>query len=324
MDQIDVGVIGVGSMGASHVRVYSSLPHRCTLRGVFDLDFETSRRIAATYNTVAFDRLDDLIMAVDAVSIAVPTSEHFDTACAAIDAGKHVLLEKPIAQNSEQARVLIARARNRGVTLQVGHIERFNPAVQLLQAVLAGKHIVGFEFRRLSPYSPRISDADVVSDLMIHDIDLLHSLLGSLPVRIAAAGVSPISKGRADHAVALFTFAGGVIAQLTASRLTEQKIRSLCITTLDAFIELDFLERRILITSATHVNFPDNGASYRQENVVQKVYVPNHEPLALELESFLNCVRTGVAPVVTGEEALTALELVEAIQTDLYRDLAGD
>lgn len=324
MGHINVGVVGVGSMGASHARVYKTLPHLCTLRGVFDLDPETSRRVADTYNTVAFDRVEDLIRSVDAVSIAVPTGAHYESACAAIAEGKHILLEKPIAENSEQARDLIARARNRGVTLQVGHIERFNPAVQLLPAILSGTHIVGLEFRRLSPYSPRISDADVVSDLMIHDIDLLHSLLQSLPVRVEAAGCSPLSRVHADYADATLTFAGGVIAHLTASRLTEQKIRSLCITTLDRYIELDFLERRILITRATRANFPDDGASYRQENVIEKVYVPNHEPLTLELESFLNCVRTGDSPVVTGEQALTALELVEAIQLDLYRDRAAD
>jgi len=324
MENISVGVIGVGSMGASHARVYNSLPHLCTLGGVFDLDRETGRRVAATYNTVAFERVDRLIRAVDAVSIAVPTSAHHELACAAIAEGKHVLLEKPIAKNSEEARDLIARARAQDVTLQVGHIERFNPAVQLLPEILADKQIVGFEFRRLSPYSPRIFDADVVSDLMIHDIDILHSLVPSLPVRIGAAGASPISRGPADYAVATLTFAGGVIAHLTASRVTEQKIRSLGITTLEAYIELDFLERKILITRATRADFPDHGASYRQENVIEKVYVPNHEPLALELESFLQSVRTGDSPIVTGEHALTALELVEAIQSELYPARVGE
>lgn len=315
-----IGVVGVGSMGAIHARSFSSLPHLCTLRCVYDTDRTASSRVAAKYRTTAVDRFEDLLAAVDAVSLAVPTSAHHEMACAAIEQGKHILLEKPIAATSAQGRDLVARAKAKGVVLQIGHIERFNPAVGLLPEILGDKQIVALDFHRMSPYNSRIFDADVVSDLMIHDIDILHSLLLTPPLRIEAAGAAPSSSVGADYAVATMTYEGGVIANLTASRVTEQKIRTLCITTLEAYIELDYLERRILVYRATLPIFSGNGASYRQENIVEKVYVPTHEPLLLEIESFLHCVRTGEKPVVTGEDGVAALETVERIQSRIYQD----
>lgn len=324
MDLPNIGVVGVGSMGASHARVFSSLAHLCTLRGVYDENIAVSRQAALDYRTTAFDLLEDLLAVVDAVSVAVPTSAHYELAKVAIDAGKHILLEKPIAATSAQGRDLVARARANGVVLQVGHIERFNPAVGLLPEILADKRIVALDFHRMSPYSSRIFDADVVSDLMIHDIDILQSLIPGPELRIEAAGTAPYSRLRADYAVATLTYADGVIASLTASRVTEQKIRTLCITTLEAYVELDYLERRILVNRATLPNFSGGGASYRQENIVEKVYVPNREPLVAEIESFLQCVRTGNKPLVTGEEGVAALETVERIQSRLYQDLAAN
>lgn len=320
MERFNVGVVGVGQMGANHARIYSSLTHLCNLIGVHDNDAKASQQIAAKYRTTAIASFDELLDQVDAVSVVVPTSAHYEMACKAIERGKHVLLEKPIAATSAEGHELVARARAQGVVLQIGHVERFNPAVTVLPEILANKQIVALEFRRLSPYSPRIFDSDVVSDLMIHDIDVLQSLVPLRPQAVAASGSAPASKVRADYAVATLTYEGGVIANLTASRVTEQKIRMLCITTLEAYIELDYLERRILVTRATIPNFPEDGrSSYRQENIIEKVYVPNHEPLSSELESFLRCIRTGERPLVTGEHGTAALETVERIQTCLYR-----
>lgn len=312
-----IGIAGVGSIGAKHARVISSLAHLCNFRGVYDLDTTASSQVADRYNTSAVDRFEELLADVDAVVLAVPTSAHYEMACAAIEQGKHILLEKPIAATTAQGRDLVERARVKGVVLQVGHVERFNPAVGVLPQILADKQIVALDFHRMSPYSPRIIDADVVSDLMIHDIDILRSLLPIPLLRVEAAGAAPSSKLRADYVVATLTFEGGIIANLTASRVTEQKIRTLSITTIEAYIELDFLERRILINRATHPQFSGGGSAYRQENVIEKVYVPNREPLVAEIESFLQCVRTGDNPVVSGEDGLVALETVERIQSRL-------
>lgn len=320
MELPKVGVVGVGSMGASHARVYSSLSHLCTLAGVHDQDGAASRQAAVNYRTAAYERVEDLLDGVDAVSVAVPTTAHYEMACAAIDEGKHILLEKPIAATSQQGRDLVARARAKGVVLQVGHVERFNPAIALLPNILADKQIVGLDFHRMSPYDSRIFDSDVVSDLMIHDIDILHSLLPVPSLRVEAAGTAPYSQLRADYAVATLTLEGGVIANLTASRVTEQKIRTLRITTLEAYVELDYLERRILVNRATHPHFSGGGSSYRQENVIEKVYVPNQEPLVAEIENFLQCIRTGDDPLVTGEDGVAALETVELIQSRLYSE----
>ena len=320
----NVGVVGVGSMGAIHARVFNSLPHLCTLRGVYDLDATARGRVAHEYDTAAAHRFEDLLADVHAISLAVPTSMHYEMACAAIEQGKAVLVEKPIAATTAQAEDLVARARAQGVVLQVGHVERFNPAVKLLPHILADKQVVAFDFRRLSPYSPRISDSDVVSDLMIHDIDILLSLLPVPLQRIDAAGTAPTSKVHTDHAVATLSFEGGIIANFTASRITEQKVRTLSITTIEAFIELDFLERRILVSRATQPRFSGDGASYRQENLIEKVYVPNREPLVAEIENFLHCVRTGEKPLVSGEDAVAALQVVESIQSRLHQEPASD
>lgn len=324
MELPKVGVVGVGSMGASHARVCSTLSHLCTLVGVYDHDSAASRHAAANYRTTAFDRLGDLFASVDAVSLAVPTTAHYEMACAAIEEGKHVLVEKPIAATSEQGRDLVSLARAKGVVLQVGHVERFNPAIDLLPHILADKQIIALDFHRMSPYDSRIFDSDVVADLMIHDIDILHSLLPGPPLRVEAAGTAPYSQMRADYAVATLTFDGGIIANLTASRVTEQKIRTLCITTLEAYIELDYLERRILVNRATHPHYSGSGSLYRQENVIEKVYVPNREPLVAEIENFLQCIRTREDPLVTGEDGVAALETVEQIQASLYSKSVSD
>lgn len=317
-----IGVIGAGKMGANHARILSSLPHLCVLTQVYDTDGAAARQVAADHRTAAADRLDDLFDDVDAVSIAVPTSLHYETACMAIDRGKHLLVEKPIAANSQQGRDLVARAADRGVVLQVGHVERFNPAIQLLPQILAGKQIVALDFHRMSPYSPRIFDADVVSDLMIHDIDILHSLVPGSPVRIQAAGAAPSSGDRTDYAVATLTLPGGVIANLTASRVTEQKVRTLCVTTIEAYVELDYVERRILVSRATHPHFAEQGA-YRQESVIEKVYVPDREPLVAEFAEFLRCIRAGETPLVTGADGAAALETVERIQACIRESDTG-
>lgn len=317
MSKIKVGVIGTGNMGANHVRIYKALPHLCDISGIFDEDAQVCNRVAAQFHVKAFATRKALWDNVDAVSIAVPSTSHFAVAQEALEKGIHVLLEKPIAETVEQGSNLVKTAKEKNRILQVGHVERFNPAILLLPEIVNGKQIIALDFRRLSPYNPRIKDADVVADLMIHDIDVLRFLLPGSIAKIAAVGSSPMSATHADYAVATILLEGGIIASLTASRVTEQKIRTLCITTAESFIELDYIDRRIFITRATHLGF-EAVASYRQESIIEKVFVPNQEPLMLEIESFLRCVENGSKPFIDGEDGVKALEIVQRVQQCIY------
>lgn len=315
MQKIRTGVIGTGNMGANHLRIYKKLSHICELAGIFDTDTGKCSLMQETYAVKCFDSYEELLDNVDAVSVVVPTAAHYDIAKKALQKGVHILVEKPIAERVEQGRELVETAENKGLVLQVGHIERFNPAVQLLPEILKDKHIIALDFKRMSPFDPRVRDIDVVQDLMIHDIDVLRCLLPEGIAHIEAIGSAPRSAGRYDYAVACMELESGVIAGFTASRVTEQKIRSLCITADEAYIDLDYNERKIIVVRSTHADFKAGSVpSYRQESIIEKVYVPNHEPLTREIESFLTCVANDAKPETDGYAGVEALEIVMRIQ----------
>lgn len=315
MGKIKTAVIGAGNMGANHMRVYKALAHMCDLAGVYDTDRERCAEAARRYDTKAYDSLDDVFSDADAVSIAVPTICHYEVAKQALASSVHVLLEKPITETVAQGGELTQLARAGGLTLQIGHVERFNPAVQVLPEILSGKEIIGLSFRRMSPYDPRIRDVGVVHDLMIHDIDVLRSLVPAGVVGIHAFGASPRSGGHTDYASASLLLEGGIIADLTASRVTEQKVRTLSITTDAAYIELDYIDRKITVARATQGHFIDGSKpSYRQENIIEKVFVPNQEPLMKEIEAFLGSVTDGTAAAVGGEDGVAALTIANRIE----------
>ena len=318
-----VGVIGTGNMGQHHARVYSQLPHLCELVGVYDLRQDQARQVAARYHTRAFERLEDLLDGVDAVSIAAPTALHHRIASETLEQGIATLVEKPIAAGLSEAEDLIETARARGTVLQVVHVERFNPAVVEIARILETERIIGISVERLSPFDPRISDVDVVLDLMIHDLDIVRSLNpGSDISRMSAAGRAVRSEVNVDYATATITFDNGVIAGLTASRVTEDKVRRLEVSTADAFVVLDYMERKITITRRTTFSGLQK-PNYKQESLVEKVLVPLQEPLVAELEHFLGCARSGDKPRVSGEDGLEALRAAEAIRSQIYGINAG-
>lgn len=319
MEKLITGVIGTGNMGANHVRVLKSLINRCELIGVYDADVQRCRQVAERFQTKAYGDMDALLDDSDAAVIAVPTEYHYETAKKALDKGVHILIEKPIAKNTEQGKALVRLAEKKDLVLQVGHVERYNPAIQLLPEILADRKVIALEFKRMSPYNPRISDTDVVLDLMIHDIDVLSFLLPKEILKIEAMGVSPKSAGYTDYAVAHLLLEGGIVSTLFASRTTEQKIRTLSVTAEDAYIELDYIERKITISRATQVGFGfGKSSSYRQESVIEKVLVPNVEPLAAELDDFLSSVLHHQKPSVSGEDGLRALITANRIQQKIY------
>jgi predicted dehydrogenase len=293
-----VGVVGVGALGQHHARVYASLPG-ATLAGVFDVDRARAEAAAARHACRAFEHLRDVVQGVDAVSVAVPTVDHHRVARAFLDAGKHVLVEKPLAQTLAEADDLIAAADSRGVVLQVGHIERFNPATDALCAEAGRARFI--EVHRLGSFSPRSLDIDVVLDLMIHDLDILLTLDASECVQADAVGV-PVLTQRVDIANARLRFASGLIANLTASRVSAEKVRKFRVFAPQTYVSADFAARE---TQVYRLVQGPGGPDIRVERKGQ----PDQEPLARQLASFVRTVSEGGRPVVSGSDGRRALAL---------------
>ncbi|GAB4540628.1 MAG: Gfo/Idh/MocA family oxidoreductase [Anaerolineae bacterium] len=313
MSMLRVGVIGVGTMGERHCRVYSSL-RNVHVVGVADLDASRGQAIAAQYETRYFEDHRQLLNKVDAISIVTSTPAHFSLAMEALDHGVHVLVEKPLTETLDQGQQLVAEAERRNLVLQVGHIERFNPAYIELKNVAEGMRLVAVNVRRLSPFDLSNTDVDVIRDLMIHDLDLVTDLVGTHLEGISAWGRS-ISTGAIDHAVANLSFRDGPIATLCASRITEQKVRTLEVIAEGAYIEADLLGKSVLVHRRTFPQYLDNHQTtkYRQESIIERIYVPLAEPLMLELRHFVESVCEGKPSLVPGRDGLHALRLAQAV-----------
>ena len=316
-DTLAVGVLGVGSMGAQHARVYDELP-ATRLVGVADADPDRAATVAGRHGVAAMPRAE-LLAAVDAVSVAAPDRYHDELAGAAIDAGVHVLVEKPFVVDPADGEALIERADDAGLVLQVGHVERFNPVVRTLSDVLADTEVIAVAADRLGPPVARDVDDNVVRDLMIHDIDVVRSLLGA-DVRTVQA----IHAGEDPHVTALCSFDDGTTARLTASRVTQKKVRQLVVTTPDARVEADYLAGTVEIHRRSVPEYVAEGGDvrYRHEGVVERPAVGSEEPLREELAAFAEAVRTGSTPAVTGEDGLAALSVATRIDAALGRPTA--
>src|ERR1051326_2729340 len=238
MNRLRVGIVGVGHLGALHAKMFSQIP-TAELVGVVDADSARAGLVAGEVRTRAFPTYQELLKNVQAVSIVTPTSTHFELARMAIDAGIHVFVEKPITTTTEQAETLVNLSRSRNVTVQVGHIERFNPALLALEKYKINPMFV--ESHRLAQFNPRGTDVAVVLDLMIHDIDIILSLVRSPVERIEANGVAVVSNS-IDIANARLQFANGCVANVTASRISQKKMRKMRLFQRDAYISVDFSE----------------------------------------------------------------------------------
>lgn len=318
---IRVGIIGVGNMGTNHLRVYKRLPSLCEVVGIYDPHLEKAKALADKYKTTAYDNMDKLLDRIDAVSIVVPSQFHYEVAQKALLKGKHILIEKPITTSIGEAKKLINQAVENGNILQVGHIERFNPAVRELKKILENEQVLAIDFKRMSPFDPRISEADVIQDLMTHDIDIVRYLFPYEEFgTIQASGTAPYSGQMADYVVVLLELTNKIVVSMSASRITEEKIRRIDVHTKSSFITVDLVERKIIIARRTSVSFSTEQAStYRHESIIERVYVPNYEPLQEELESFLNTVQSQGTPIVTGEDGLFAVDIVERIRKVVYK-----
>lgn len=312
---IRIGVIGVGNMGQHHTRVLSLLKE-VELVGVSDINVERGIDTASKFQVRFFEDYRELLPFVDAVCVAVPTRLHHEVGITCLQAGVHVLIEKPIAASIAEAETLVNTAAECQRILQVGHIERFNPAFQELSKVLKTEKPLALEAHRMSPYANRANDVSVVLDLMIHDIDLLLELAAAPVVKLTATGSRAAESGSLDYVTATLGFANGIVATLTASKVTHRKSRRIAAHCKNSLTEADFLNNEILIHRQTTASCTaDYGqVLYRQDGLIEKVYTSNIEPLHAELEHFVHCVRGGDQPSVGGEQALKALRLASLIE----------
>jgi predicted dehydrogenase len=311
-ESVRVGVIGVGSMGANHARVYRQLPE-ATLVGVVDWDEERASEVAARNGTTATSRRE-LLDRVDAVSVAVPTEYHYGVVSDCLDAGVDILVEKPFVHDLSKGEELARRARSEGVVLQVGHIERFNPAVEAALDISGELDVISVTSRRLGPPVERAGNDGVVSDLMIHDIDVVLTLADEKPSSITAVGCQ---EGR--YASAQLTFPDGLVSTLIASRITQRRVRELEITTENCQITVDYLDQSVRIHRQSEPEYTRSEGTlrYRNKSIVEQPIVESEEPLKRELGAFIEASRNNQTPPVTAEDGLAALEGVGQITAEL-------
>tara|TARA_Y100001968_G_C19431556_1_gene757358 strand:- start:718 stop:1710 length:993 start_codon:yes stop_codon:yes gene_type:complete len=314
MIPVRVGVIGIGNMGWHHARVLSLLKD-ANLIGVADLDKERGNLATQNFDCRWFENYESLLNEVEAVCIAVPTLLHHKVGLDCLKAGKHVLIEKPIAASQEEAASLIEASTEAQRLLQVGHIERFNPAFRELIKVVEKEEIVVLEARRHSPHADRANDVSVVLDLMIHDLDLILELANAPVQRLAAVG-GRSEEGPIDYVNATLGFTNGVVASLSASKMSHRKIRSLSAHCRDSVVETDFLNHTLHIHRRAHEWYSaDHGELlYRNDGFIEEVSTTSIEPLYAELEHFLQCVRGSEKPAVGGVQASRALKLADLIE----------
>jgi predicted dehydrogenase len=321
--RVRAGVVGTGHMGQYHVLVYAELPD-VDLVGVADVDPVRAAAVAERYDTRAFGDHRQLIGRVDVASVAVPTEQHFQVARDLLEAGIGVLVEKPMTPTLEEARELFAVAERTGAILHVGHVERFNGAVDELKRLVSGPILV--ESRRLGPFVPRVQKDSVVMDLMIHDIDIVLGLVDSPPVRLAAHGAS-VHSDAADVAAVQIRFASGAIATITASRATEEKIRTLAITQPDAYIVLDYTEQDIHIYKRAAQEYTMNRGSirYRRASFVEHLKVHRDNPLKLEIQHLITAVRrrrAGEPVALAHQDDLRSLDMALEIDRMIRSGIA--
>ncbi|MGD9152364.1 MAG: Gfo/Idh/MocA family oxidoreductase [Gammaproteobacteria bacterium] len=300
MNKVKVGVIGIGSLGQHHARIYASMPE-VELIGIVDIDKQRAKNIANKLNTIVFDSADALLDKVDAVNIVTPTPLHFSIAKLAIEKKVHCLVEKPITVAVDEADELIRLAEVHDVLLQVGHIERFNPAI-----IEAYKHITYpkfIEVDRLGPYSPRMSHIGVVLDLMVHDLDMLLYLTQSEVVSIDAVGTKVFSDFE-DIANVRIKFANGCVANVSASRVSLKKLRKIRVFQDDAYISLNFEKQNLKIYKKKKEQLEN-----LKDIKIMRPRIKKNEPLLLELKDFIHCVVEKSSPLVCGVQGRNALEL---------------
>lgn len=330
MSKIKIGILGVGHLGRFHTQNYRQIPD-AEIVGVFDLDKKRCQEIADEFQVTAFEKLESLLKKIEAVSIVVPTVHHFDITKSCLEKGIHCLVEKPITSTLEQADSLIKLANSKNAVLQVGHIERFNPAILALNDLQLNPMFV--ESHRLASFNPRGTDVAVVLDLMIHDIDIILHLVKSPVKNIDASGVAVISN-EVDIANARISFENGGVANVTASRISQKAMRKMRIFQRNNYIGIDFLQKFSevyrLVDSENYQVQPNQfpmelgkieGSKRPQKIVYERKQVEEANALKMELESFLRSIKTGKRPQVSGEDGREALRVAIEITNNIKEQI---
>jgi len=318
MEKIKVGVIGVGHLGEHHARIYSQIPE-AQLVGVHDIDSEKAKKVAKQFNTEYFENLSNLLEKLDAVSLVVPTIFHYSLAGEILNQGKNLLIEKPITETVKQAEELISLTKKKNLILQVGHIERFNPAFKAIENLELDPKFI--ESHRLAQFDPRGTDVAVILDLMIHDLDLILTLVESEVKKIEAAAVSVISDSE-DIANARLTFENGCVANVTSSRISARPLRKMRLFQKNSYLSLDFLQRSVEIYKLVDVDSVSKEEKEKKTVVgniptgqvgktiiYEKPEIKTEDMLTSEIKSFLNAVKNKTDPKVSGEDGKRALEV---------------
>jgi predicted dehydrogenase len=342
--KVKVAVLGTGSLGQNHVRIYAELAAagQVELAGIFDTQTDTARKIAAKYNVRIFSSIAEAAASADALNIVTPTTTHFELAKLLLQQGKHVLVEKPMTDSSEQAAELIEIAQQKNCVLQVGHVERFNPVFKYLETAAPEPRFI--ETLRLSPFPARSTDIGVVLDLMIHDLDVVLAFVKSPVTSVDAVGVPVLSKSE-DIANVRLRFANGCVANLAASRISPERMRKIrvfsgptnpCYISLDYRLQEGFIHRvardgeeessllkKVLAAKLGIGKDSVIVSQFAGKKIVREpVPIAKDEPLKLELQSFVNCVREKQTPVVSGESAKRALDLAFEITRQIQNQKA--
>lgn len=321
--RINIGVIGVGHLGSLHSKMYDEID-TANFVGVFDVNEEKRKEIASKHKIKSFGSIDDLLNQVDAVSIATITTTHFEVAKKALNAGKHVLIEKPITSTIAEADELILLAKQKGLLIQVGHIERFNPAIVSLESYQLKPMFI--ESHRLAQFNPRGTDVAVVLDLMIHDIDIILSLVSSPVKQIDANGVAVVSE-TPDIANARLQFENGCVANVTASRISQKKMRKMRMFQHNAYIAIDFQQGSADVFRLgkegegsiwSTMLLGQIGEGKKKRSIIyEQPEIKKINALKYELESFISAVQNGTRPVVNGEDGRHALEVAQEIMNKI-------
>jgi predicted dehydrogenase len=331
VSKLRVGVLGTGSLGKEHVRIYAQLAQagHVELAGIYDAQPDTARKIAAQHNVRVFSSVAELAAASDALNIVTPTTTHFELAKLLLLQGKHVLVEKPMTDDTAQAAELVQLAQQNNCVLQVGHVERFNPVFKYLESVATEPRFI--ECHRLSPFPARSTDIGVVLDLMIHDLDVVLAFVKSPVVSVDGVGIPVLSKSE-DIANARLRFANGCVANLTASRVSPERMRKIRVFSggaMTSYISLDYraqegfiyriardgeeessLLKKIMATKLGVGKDSTIVSEFGGKRIVREpVPIAKDEPLKLELQHFVECVREKQTPMVSGESAKRALDL---------------
>lgn len=326
---LKIGVLGTGHLGKIHLKCIQLAQETYELAGFFDPDDKTAQQIAETFGIKRFEHLNELLEAVDVVDIVTPTTTHFALASQAIRAGKHIFIEKPLTRTIEEAEALVALSHQHGVKVQVGHVERFNPALLALEDMQLDPMFI--EAHRLAVFNPRGTDVSVILDLMIHDLDIVLSMVKSPVKFISASGVAVVSDSP-DIANARIEFENGCVANLTASRISLKQMRKVRLFQRDAYISLDFLEKQAQIVRLFEANAPNLPADANlmeldtnQGKKMIHAYMPEIEPvnaIKMELETFAQSIEQNKTPRVPIEDGYNALKVAQDILEEIERRIS--